>query len=934
MTSPHTETIEKFAWEGPLSMTQAVLLGVALAGLFAWTLWREGRVTHKWLIPLFWGLRVVMLVVVLWMLLGPTDVTVRTHSTPRSIAIFADNSGSMDVVDSPRAIEDLRWSLARQLSEANHALLLCDRANESAHAATVHFREALNLLQRGSRTDDAGRSLTASESAFSRLQGYVEKLNETNANQRLAEQSKSLQEVVQTAATELSGLAEGLTAEQVLPQAEIARLYAMLPRLEAISARVERMTLTAEQDEGLLSDTSSHVNQQSDLTLTRREKVNAVLQAAEESWLKELSETVRIRRYQLSTSTNTLSDGAWDAVSQESLTAVNETGEAPLTNLTAGLEQLTRDAAGEDLAAAVFITDGRHNFGGSRHPRDVAAGLGHLPVHVVPIGTAQMLRDVIVHHVDAPPAVAKDDLIAIDAIISTFRCEGETLDVELLKEDKVIERKQIAVETDQEDHRVAFTTKAEEFGRHAFRLRVNLLPEETNSDNNSASIEVETIEDSIRVLLADNLPRWEFRYLSNLFSRDEHLEFEQLLFAPEVSGSGRLRNFPEFPRDVDQWSRYRVVILGDVTPRQLNRESQKALQEYVTQRGGTLVVIAGQESMPHRFQSEPLEDLIPVQENSNIAGRNNGFHLQLTAEGKMADAMQMGEDQMSGDRIWREMSQSLPVYSLSEYSQPKPTSHTLIRAVSMESTENDADNGRAFLCWQTIGRGRVVYLAAPATYQLRIRNGDRYHHQFWGQLIRWAIARDLASGSKTVRIRTDKSSYRTGEEVEAIVQLQQLNGEPVTGAELVATAKQNNNLKASVPLSEDRNIPGRYSGRFDSLAAGSLMVGVTGAEIDELLASENIDGPIETPIAVNPELSAEMIDTRSDRPLLAQIAELTGGRMIPPTALSEVLQTINLSPHVTEETSQQPLWSNWICLWVVFFCLALEWTIRKMTGLS
>ena len=230
--------------------------------------------------------------------------------------------------------------------------------------------------------------------------------------------------------------------------------------------------------------------------------------------------------------------------------------------------------------------------------------------------------------------------------------------------------------------------------------------------------------------------------------------------------------------------------------------------------------------------------------------------------------------------------------------------------------------------------GRVVYLSAPTTYQLRIRNGDRYHHQFWGPLIRWAIARDLATGSKTVRIRADKSTYTAGEGVEAIVQLRTLDGSPVTGAELEARAFQNDKVAASVPLDADPNIPGRYLGHFQGLAVGSSDLSVLGEAVDSLLNAEKVDGPIKTSVSVDPTLSTEMADTRSDRPLLAQIAELTGGYVVPPTAVSEVLQTVNLAPHVTEETSRQSLWNTWWCFWLVFLCLAAEWTIRKMSGLS
>ncbi len=935
MIATNTETF--FSFEGPLNVTTAVVLGVLLAGLFGWTLYREGRLTQRWLIPVFWLLRVAMLVVVLWMLLGPTDVTVREHTTPRTIAIFADSSGSMDVVDPPAPLDDLRWTLACDPSQSEHFLSLTDRARQSAHAAAVQFRDGVELLERGVSAKTAARSLQAADSACSRLKQALDLMSESEGLSKHAQVVADLRETVETASSELHDVAGRLQAAELLEQDETARIAAALPKLEAVADQMDRVVTLAERDLEAANSPGTMSTPPTSVSQSRRDKVAALMALAEDTWLKELAETVRIRRYSLSVAAEGLAADEWSE-SFQSGQLENESNDPPLTDLTAGLERLSRDAAGQDVAAAVLLTDGRHNKPGSRHPRDVAAGLGRLPVHVVPIGSARLLRDVIVHHVDAPPAVAKDDLISIEAIVTASRCEGESITVELLKNERVIDQKQVSIDSDREDHRIAFATKADEFGRHEFRIRTEVLDEEIDRDNNVADFAVETIEESLRILLADNLPRWEFRYLSFLFSRDERVEFEQLLFAPEVSGTGWLKNFPAFPDRVDDWSRYRLVILGDVTPSQLSRDSQNALVKYVTQRGGTLVVIAGQESMPHEFRGEPLERLIPVEENSDVVGRRDGFHLRLTAEGKLADAMQFGDAGLDSDQIWREMSRSLPIYSLSEYSRPKPTSHTLIRAVSTDADDpienNDGAGARAFLCWQMVGRGRVVYLAAPATYQLRIRNGDRYHHQFWGQLIRWAVARDLSTGSKTVRIRTDKSAFRVGEQVEAIVQLRKLDGSPVRDAELTATASQNGKVKATVALREDTSIPGRYTGRIDGLAAGTFSVSATGPAVDELLAIEQVDGPVETPVTVEPTLSAEMTDTRADRPLLSQIAELTGGRVIPPTALAEVLQNVNLAPHVTEETSRQPLWNSWYFLWIVFLCLTAEWGIRKLVGLS
>ena len=46
--------------------------------------------------------------------------------------------------------------------------------------------------------------------------------------------------------------------------------------------------------------------------------------------------------------------------------------------------------------------------------------------------------------------------------------------------------------------------------------------------------------------------------------------------------------------------------------------------------------------------------------------------------------------------------------------------------------------------------------------------------------------------------------------------------------------------------------------------------------------------------------SVEMMNTECNRPLLEQIAQITGGQVIPPTAIGEVLQLVSFTPEVSE----------------------------------
>ncbi|MBL8848754.1 MAG: hypothetical protein JNG89_03685 [Planctomycetaceae bacterium] len=608
----------------------------------------------------------------------------------------------------------------------------------------------------------------------------------------------------------------------------------------------------------------------------------------------------------------------------------------PLTDLTALLEHLGRSAVNDRLEAVVLFTDGRHNAPSARDPLDVAGSLGRLPVYVVPVGDERMLRDVLVHHLEAPRAVAKDDKIVLEALITAIDCAGERIQVELFATDnfdneQVVERREFTPGAARTDETVKFSAQRDQVGRYKFQVRAVPIVDEASPDNNHAAISVDVVETDMTVLLADEAPRWEFRYLSRLFERDEHIEYDQLLFQPAPAGTGNLAQTLSLPTDASEWGRYRVVVLGDLPPAQLPRAAQEGLREYVADRGGTLVLIAGAQSMPAAYSGQPLGDMLPVTAGSPTAAGAT-YAVALTAEGRMSPAVQVADSPGESERAWQDAFRFTPLPWLSEFRVPKPTAHTLLRAVDTQGRPA-RDEQDAVLCWQAVGRGRVVYFAAPDSYRLRARHGDRYHHAFWGQFLRWCIAPDLSAGSRTVHIRTDKQRYDAREPVQVIVELRNSNGESVPAARVRAVAEQYGQDVAQIDLEEDPAAPGQYLGRFEQLPDGASTIRPVGEDVSQLLTSESYAGDVSTPIVVSQQLNAEMSDTRSNPALLARIAELTGGHVIPPTAVSEVLHLAALAPAVSETESHQPLWNRWWCLAVISGCLIGEWIIRKRVSL-
>src|SRR5437868_5360782 len=84
--------------------------------------------------------------------------------------------------------------------------------------------------------------------------------------------------------------------------------------------------------------------------------------------------------------------------------------------------------------------------------------------------------------------------------------------------------------------------------------------------------------------------------------------------------------------------------------------------------------------------------------------------------------------------------------------------------------ESERERNNALMVRQNFGFGRVVFVGLDSTWRWRFKNGDTYHHRFWGQVIRWAATdKPLVTGNEYVRFGTREPIYRAGQEIELVV---------------------------------------------------------------------------------------------------------------------------------------------------------------------
>ena len=942
MSGETTEIVHRFSIDGPLDQWSAVGIGILCATFFAWLLWSQRRATGPAWAAGFWLLRVVAMGLVLWMLLDPGWVTQHRTTKPQSIAVLVDTSDSMGVTDPLAGARQLRWVQAASGADDANALTLCDQAS-------VCVGIALRRIQ-------TSRQAIAHHQARKEIQQHL--ISVSDAVVRGSEHLTIALESHQVSAAEVGGKIKRILSRmqgsiqhdlrdlnQIMDQSDVSQssdaiesLIAIEDALDQVERRLHELSGNLEQAvEGSAGGTS----RKESIGASRKEYVSRTLTNVQQTVEDSASDTVSIRPIRFAEHAAAASlDSGWSSVLQthkESASSQEEPRSGGLTDISLALEQLGRTATAESIRAAVLITDGVHNTPHAAAPQEIAATLGDIPVHVIPIGQTEVLRDALLHRVDAPTAVVENDTILIDVIVTASRCAGESTALTLQQNGKTVDEQILTFNTERNDQRVYFRVAADQLGHHEFKLFLEPLDDEASETNNVNEFTVNVVNDSLRVLLVDRIARWEYRYLEQLFRRDESITFEKLLFYPEVRATGRIAETGALPRDAEGWSHYDVVILGDLEPAQLDTDVQKSLEEFVRVRGGHLVAIAGPEYMPDRFDRQPLLNLLPVEKGRPLKAPD-GLPVTLTSSGRNHPAFLIADSAEQSEAAWKKQFEFLPLYSISRYSSPKPAAETLMSVESGNSAVSvTGASGRttshALACWHQAGAGRVVYLSAPATYRLRYRRGDRYHHRFWGQLLRWLTAAERGSGTQTVRIDTDSVHYQSGEPVEVTVRLSALDGSPISEKNVRAQAIPERGSPVIIDLSADTNIPGLYTGSFAALKSGAYRVVPAGAIIDELLPQAEEKQLAEAQITMLGADNPELLNTHCNVALLRQIAEVTGGQVVPPTALGELLTLSSMAAEVSERTEREPLWTRWSLLVTAFVCLSTEWVVRKRLGL-
>ena len=483
------------------------------------------------------------------------------------------------------------------------------------------------------------------------------------------------------------------------------------------------------------------------------------------------------------------------------------------------------------------------------------------------------------------------------------------------------------------------------------------------------SFETAVTDARTNVLIVDSFPRWEFRYLRNLFyGRDKSIHLQYVLLDPDmVSGqvdegisAAAGRPFGEaratrLPENEEEWRKFDVIILGDVPPAAVDEETWKIIESCVSERAALLVTVAGPRSMPHAVQSETAQGLFPVHYvPSNRTYFNEGgetFRMALTREGRRHPVTAQSDSTIVNEKIWAEFPEVRwrhPVDGIKEGASVLMMAEGEVDASVDVGSADDLGNAldrlakrreqevkKALLVTQQVGNGKVAMLLTDRTWRLREGVGDVYHHRFWGQLVRWGAGPNLRSGTGTVRVGSDAITYTGDDKVEIMARLWDAEKAPVEDEDLKAEIYRDDEKVAQVALTYREGSNGLHEALAGPFAeAGRYEVKIVGDEVERLLREEGGGGEVTTGFrVVGARSPVELSETTLNRPLLETIAELSGGRVVEPKELGDLAGMILTGDETRWELRETTLWDHWLLLILLGGMLTAEWVLRRGAGL-
>ncbi len=629
------------------------------------------------------------------------------------------------------------------------------------------------------------------------------------------------------------------------------------------------------------------------------------------------------------------------------------------TDILGAINKVLREAG--DLrpdAAIVLISDGIDNTSPA-----VAETLRaqRRPVHTVRVGSEQTepaaLANVAVDNVETTDDFVVDHESKVRVTVRSAALNNRVVEVKLGEVDAAGKPKgkfasaTLVLKPDPAGQVVDLPFKPAAVGVQRLAAWIDPIAGERSTVDNRQEFQGLALDPRIKVLYIEGRVRPEYTQLNRALARDPNVEVSSLLriTADRFAASGTVNGeaFERMPASADRWSRFDVVIIGDLDSSFINKLQQAAIEQYIL-KGGGLLMMGGQNTFgPGGYQDTPIEKALPVFTGDlKSPQERTPFIPKLTEAGQAHPALEGLSAWFDGTH--KDAKDFKPL--LGNVVVPRPKAGAQVLLVHADRPGPDGQP-QIVLATQRYGEGRSAALTADTTYlwYLRMRGmgQDSPYNQFWGQLVRWLAGEDVRNRSRGAGLDglLNKSMYQLGESVRVRAMVRDERGDATRFASVnLAVRRADGKDARQFPLNPVESRAGLYDVTIPNPDKGDWVIELSASKDGKPLDRQELKFTVIPPaeellkIAANPSLLRDIAQqTRGFHYELAQLPNLledlirSGGPA--PTARQETVPLANTLRAMLAWIGSNPQWPTRYDLpmqaGLIVVMLAAEWSLRR-----
>ncbi len=587
------------------------------------------------------------------------------------------------------------------------------------------------------------------------------------------------------------------------------------------------------------------------------------------------------------------------------------------------IRQVLQEPRPQPVGGILLITDGANNSGSSPIEAAQIAKEQGVPLFIYGVGVTSP-RDLMVREVSTQKLAFVKEKLEVRAKISSQGVEESTVVAKLSENGTVVAEKEITVGGDR-DQTVVFQYEPQVAGEVKVEVSVPVMKDESGKENNAAAATVRVTDKKFNVLLIEQEPRWDFRYLLDYLQRDPRLEVKCVMIDGEP-GLDQIENSPFLPALPDAREAYfqsQVIILGDVDPEDLGEEKMRIIAEWV-QAGGGIIFLSGPNFSPTAYAGTPLEALLPIVPDTlvtkEVVSRRepDPFQLQLSRLGENSPYLQMDADPEENRRIW----EAFPgVRWTAPISRVKPGAEVLL--VDPRPERSGRYGMLPVFAMQGYGSGKSVYFGTDETYRWRSRTGEKYYSILWGQIMQTLALQLLEGASSLTQLKSERKQYAVGDTVVVAGNAYTEGYEPLIVPTLEGT------MKLETPDGKAEEQPFELHAIERNAFRGEFVASVPG--VYSYATTRDPEGVVKFEVI---DARPERTQTALDEKLLKSMAEISGGLFFREENLSELPEKIASKSATVATFKRLELFHNGWFLTALLGFLFLEWIVRRLSRLK